>query len=345
MDTILTNPHMVVEDRQRHLFRVSRRAFTDASVLEAENRNIFDRCWLYLGHSSEIANNCDFITRNVGGRELIFNRDRAGAVHAFLNTCPHRGAMVVREKKGNALSFRCFYHGWSFNVNGRFASRFEEGNYGKEHYGGGCADLAQVPRLESHRDFWFVNFDQNAVSLSDYLAGAKEYIDIVADHAEAGMEIVGSGQQYIINANWKLLAENSIDAFHGFPVHSTYFDYLKNIGSLRMEAGVGAFSASGMTNLGNGHAVIEYASPWGRPVARWVPSWGEDKREVVEQLRARPDQALRREARHAHRRVQPQHADLPQPGDQRHHGDHHPHLHALGARQDDGQRLGAGRAR
>ena len=79
MDTILTNPQMVVEDRQRHLFRVSRRAFTDQSVLDAENRNIFDRCWLYLGHSSEIANNCDFITRNVGGRELIFNRDRDGA--------------------------------------------------------------------------------------------------------------------------------------------------------------------------------------------------------------------------------------------------------------------------
>ena len=131
MDTILTTPQMVVEDRGRHLFRVARRAFTDESVLEAERQAIFDRCWLYLGHSSEIANNCDFITRAVGGRELIFNRDRAGAVHAFLNTCPHRGAMVVREKKGNALSFRCFYHGWSFNVNGRFASRFDEGNYGK----------------------------------------------------------------------------------------------------------------------------------------------------------------------------------------------------------------------
>jgi p-cumate 2,3-dioxygenase subunit alpha len=189
--------------------------------------------------------------------------------------------MVVREKKGNALSFRCFYHGWSFNVNGRFASRFEEGNYGKEHYGGGCADLAQVPRLESYRDFWFVNFDRNAVSLSDYLAGAKEYIDLVADQGEAEMEIVGSGQQYIINANWKLLAENSIDAFHGFPVHSTYFDYLQNIGSLRSDG----FNAKGMTSLGNGHAVIEYASPWGRPIARWVPSWGEEKRELVERIR------------------------------------------------------------
>jgi p-cumate 2,3-dioxygenase subunit alpha len=277
----LTSSDMVVEDRQRHLFRVARRAFTDEEVLEQERRQIFDRCWLYLGHSSEIRNTCDFVTRAVGGRELIFNRDRGGAVHAFLNTCPHRGAMVVREKKGNALSFRCFYHGWSFNVNGRFASRFEEGNYGKEHYGGGCADLAQVPRLESYRDFWFVNFDRNAVSLSDYLAGAKEYIDLVADQGEAEMEIVGSGQQYIINANWKLLAENSIDAFHGFPVHSTYFDYLQNIGSLRSDG----FNAKGMTSLGNGHAVIEYASPWGRPIARWVPSWGEEKRELVERIR------------------------------------------------------------
>ena len=99
------------------------------------------------------------------------------------------------------------------------------------------------------------------------------------------MEIVGSGQQYIINANWKLLAENSIDAFHGFPVHSTYFDYLKTIGSLRMEAGAGAFNASGMHNLGNGHAVIEYASPWAvrwragcrrgaRTSGRWSPNCG-----------------------------------------------------------------------
>jgi p-cumate 2,3-dioxygenase alpha subunit len=162
----------------------------------------------------------------------------------------------VREKKGNALSFRCFYHGWSFNVNGRFASRFEEGSYGKEHYGGGCADLAEVPRLESYRDFWFVNFDRNAGSLLDYLAGAKEYIDLVADHAEAGMEIVGNGHDYVINANWKLLAENSVDAFHGVPVHKTYFDYLQNVGSLRAEHDFEA-NRIGMTDLGDGHAVIE----------------------------------------------------------------------------------------
>ena len=62
--TARTMSGLVIEDRERHLFRVARRAFTDNEVLEGERDNIFDRCWLYLGHSSEIANNCDFITRD-----------------------------------------------------------------------------------------------------------------------------------------------------------------------------------------------------------------------------------------------------------------------------------------
>jgi p-cumate 2,3-dioxygenase alpha subunit len=276
---------LVVEDKERFLFRVARRAFTDEAVLEAERRAIFDRCWLYLGHGSEIAANCDFLTRTVGGRELVFNRDRGGAVHAFLNTCPHRGATLVREQRGNALSFQCFSHGWAFNVNGRFASRYAEGNYGEGHYEGGCADLVGVPRLEQYRDFWFINFDRNAMPLADYLAGAKEIIDLVADQGEAGMEIVGGDQCYLINANWKLLAENSVDGFHGLPTHSTYFDYLKNVGGLRPDNF--SYQFRPMTDLGNGHAVIEYPSPWGRPVARWTPAWGEDKRDMIEEGRAR----------------------------------------------------------
>jgi p-cumate 2,3-dioxygenase alpha subunit len=283
MDTILTTPQMVVEDRGRHLFRVARRAFTDEAVLEAERQAIFDRCWLYLGHSSEIAGNCDFITRAVGGRELIFNRDRGGAVHAFLNTCPHRGAMVVREKKGNALSFRCFYHGWSFNVNGRFASRFDEGNYGKEHYGGGCADLAQVPRLESYRDFLFVAFSDSAGSLVDYLAGAKDYIDLVVDQGlERGIEVVPGTQHYGLRANWKLLAENSIDTYHVMALHRRYVEYVVQQGQVPTRP-VGR-----ARDLGNGHAVSETAPPLScKPVAHWGPPMPESKRAGMTALYAR----------------------------------------------------------
>jgi p-cumate 2,3-dioxygenase alpha subunit len=225
----------VDENAEHDFFRVDRRAFVDEDVFLRERRAIFDKCWLYLGHISELPNPCDYVTRSVGGREMIFNRDRAGTAHAFLNSCPHRGAMLVRETRGNSLSFKCFYHGWAFNVNGRFASRFSDGNYGVGHYDGDCANLTAAPRLEEYRGFYFVNFDRNAVSLNEYLADAKTGIDLVVDQAEAGLEIIGGDQQYIINANWKLLAENSADGFHAPTTHSTYISYLENIGNLPID--------------------------------------------------------------------------------------------------------------
>ena len=74
---------------------------------------------------------------------------------------------------------------------------------------------------------------------------APGILDLIADQTEAGMEVVGSGQEYVISANWKLLAENSIDGFHGFPMHATYFDYLKTMGGCAWSRP--ARSASGKT--------------------------------------------------------------------------------------------------
>jgi p-cumate 2,3-dioxygenase alpha subunit len=190
-----------------------------------------------------------------------------------------------------------------------------------------------------------VNFDRNAVPLSDYPAGAKEYIDLVADQNEAGMEVVGSGQQYIINANWKLLAENSIDAFHGFPVHSTYFDYLKTLGRLRMDS------------AGSELQRQRHARPRQRPCRHRVrlavgPAdralGAVDGRGQARHLEALRASLIKRFGEQRGTRIAEFSRNMlifPNPGDQRHHGDHHPHLHAGGARQDDGQRLGARRAR
>ena len=45
--------------------------------------------------------------------------------------------------------------------------------------------------------------------------------------------------------------------------------------------------AGGAYALGNGHAVIEYSSPWGRPIAQWVPTWGEAAKQDVADIKAR----------------------------------------------------------
>ena len=97
------------------------------------------------------------------------------------------------------------------------------------------------------------------------------------------MRVVKGEQRYSIRANWKLLAENSVDGYHAAPVHKTYLAYLQGTGALLPGMAVVAGRARA---LGNGHAVIEYRAPWGRPVAHWAPTFGEAAREEIEAIRA-----------------------------------------------------------
>jgi p-cumate 2,3-dioxygenase alpha subunit len=287
-------PHAwVKDDPVEGRFQVSRRAFVDPEILALERREVFDRSWLYVGHESELPNPSDYLTRSVGGRELIFNRDRSGRHHAFFNTCPHRGATVAREAKGNALGFQCFYHGWAFNNNGAFATKIQDGNYPEDFNASGCANLVEVGRLESYRGFWFVSYWDGIESLYDYLADAKDFLDCVGDQSAAGMEIVQGEHVYSMRANWKLLVENSIDGYHALTTHATYFDYLKQAtgGFADMSAFNGQQRTRGL-DLGNGHAVVEGVAPWGRPVANWIPAWGEEGKTEIARIRADLDSRL-----------------------------------------------------
>ena len=261
----------VIDDGNAGQFKVARKAFVEQEVFHQEQKLIFDRCWLYFGHESEVAKPGDFVSRAIAGRNLIFNRDRNGTVNAFYNTCTHRGAFVCREAKGNSKVFQCFYHGWVFSNEGALIDQPGKEAYCDTFNHDGSANLAHVERLESYRGLYFINFDRNAVSLDTYLGGVKEYIDLVMDQAETQMEIVGCTQAYAIDANWKLLCENSIDGYHAATTHATYMDYLTNTAGSLSNSGL----SGGARQIAGGHAAIEYAAPWGRPVARHVPAWGE----------------------------------------------------------------------
>lgn len=267
-------------DESKKIFKVSRQAFTDPSILDAERTEIFDKCWLYLGHDSELEKPGDFVTRSVGGRNILFARDGKGDLKAMLNTCPHRGAQVCREKHGRAKSFQCFYHGWVFGLDGTLRSQPGEESYAADFKERGTSNMQQVARFESYRGLNFICFDAKVKSLADYLGPVIEYLDVILDQAAEGMTIVGGTQEYSMRANWKLLTENSIDGYHALTTHATYLDYLKAThGSLAPVAFGGTAH-----DLGNGHAVLEYKAPWGRPVAQWIPSWGEEGKTELERL-------------------------------------------------------------
>ncbi|MGI4815135.1 MAG: aromatic ring-hydroxylating oxygenase subunit alpha [Janthinobacterium lividum] len=264
------------EDLDRGIFRVHRRAFTDEAVFDLERKYIFDRCWLYLGHESEIAKPGDFVSRTLAGKPLIFNRDRAGKMHVFFNTCTHRGAMVCREEKGRARNFTCPYHGWVFGDDGKLVNQPLPDSYTEACRTDGHLDLHPVPNFDVFAGFIFVNFAPSPESLESYLAGAGEYLKNIAAQDREAMVVVGGEQSYSAHANWKLLQENSADGYHAATTHATYLDYIKNREGEVLNSFTKGFGR--VRNLGNGHAVSESqgATPWGRPLARWMGSWGEE---------------------------------------------------------------------
>ncbi|RLA12288.1 MAG: aromatic ring-hydroxylating dioxygenase subunit alpha [Gammaproteobacteria bacterium] len=274
------------DDRQNNEFLVPRQAFTSDEVLAAERERIFSTCWIYAAHASEIPENNDYVSRKVGGRELIIARDSDGNINAMFNTCSHRGAMVGREPKGNNKALVCPYHGWTFNMAGKMVGQPADSGFPDDFFADGKKDLTHPAHVDVYRDFIFVNFDRAAGTLVDYLADAADYLDIVADQSAIGMEVTEGWQEYSMDANWKLLVENSADGYHAITTHASYFDYLQATnGAFRTDfnpTDVGGRCYS----LGNGHAVIEYGAPWGRPVAQWVPQWGDEGKVAVEKLKA-----------------------------------------------------------
>jgi p-cumate 2,3-dioxygenase alpha subunit len=292
MSAVITPPRKLVDiDHLHRRFRINRDAYRSAEIFEKEKQLVFSKCWLYVGHVSEIPKKGDFVARTVGGGDLIFMRGRSGDVGAFFNSCTHRGTRVCRDKRGNAKSFACPYHGWVYNTDGKLVS-MNATNFVADINADGALDLRKVPRLEHYRGFYFVNYNRNSIGLADYLAGATEFLDSMCDQTEAELVVLPGEHSYSINANFKYLCENSYDGYHLLPVHVSYLEFLDERLKAAGDQGAVNFIANEFTKqgrgrgLGNGHAALESWVPTGRPVAAWIPPWGPEVKKEIDAKRA-----------------------------------------------------------
>lgn len=193
---------------------VDRSIFVDQEVFEQELERIFARCWLFLGHESQVPNPGDFILGYMGADPVIVTRDRDGKLHALLNMCRHRGNRVCRADRGNASSFMCTYHGWTYDNAGKLVSvpGFQEIYYGElpmEERG-----LVEVAQLDTYKGLIFATWDPQAPPLRDYLGDMAWYMDCLFDRRDGGVEFIGP-DKWVANFNWKIAADNFIgDQYH-----------------------------------------------------------------------------------------------------------------------------------
>ncbi|WP_225010974.1 aromatic ring-hydroxylating oxygenase subunit alpha [Novosphingobium percolationis] len=195
--------------------RQSRAIYSDEAVYRQELERVFGRCWLFLAHTSQIPKPNDFFRTYMGEDDVIVVRQKDGSVKAFLNTCTHRGNRICRADRGNARSFTCNYHGWSFAPDGALAGVPLEneayfGELDRSKFG-----LVPVAQVAEYKGLIFGCFDPAAPSLEDYLGDAKFYLDVWLDALPGGTSLVGETQKMVLNTNWKLPVENVCgDGYH-----------------------------------------------------------------------------------------------------------------------------------
>jgi phenylpropionate dioxygenase-like ring-hydroxylating dioxygenase large terminal subunit len=221
---VLADGTSILDLLDRDKREVSTRVLMDREIYELELEKLWSKAWILLGHESEIPERGDFVTREIGEDRVILVRQKDGSIECLLNVCPHRAMQICRTDRGNAQAFRCIYHGWIFNQDGSFrGAPFDKEMYPPDYE----ADRAmRRARVELFGGLIFVNWDAEAPGLDDFLGDISWYLRLIFDRTERGFEILGAPQRYMIDANWKLAAEQAVgDGYHSQTLHRSLADF------------------------------------------------------------------------------------------------------------------------
>jgi phenylpropionate dioxygenase-like ring-hydroxylating dioxygenase large terminal subunit len=218
--------------------RAPYRLFTDPEIYKLEQERIFrGRSWNYLCLDVEIPKAGDYRTTVIGETPVIVTRDHDGKIHAMVNRCAHKGALVCLKKQDNVASLTCVYHAWNYGLDGQLKGvAFRNGLRGQ---GGMPSDFdvakhrLQPVRTENFCGMIFGTFSEEVEDVEIYLG--PDMAQFIKRNLDRPLRVLGTHSQTIHN-NWKLYAENLRDSYHATLLHTFYTTFKVN--RLDMDGGI-----------------------------------------------------------------------------------------------------------
>lgn len=189
--------------------------YASENRFRTELERIFYERWICAGREAQVPNSGDYSVVQIGAESVIVVRDGAGGLRAFYNVCRHRGARICTEAGGSVASFRCHYHGWTYDLLGNLVGAplmQELPDFRK-------SDFSLHPvAVHLWEGFVFLNLSrqpQSFASVFEPVAGrfAQWQLPQLA---------VARTVEYDIQANWKLLMENYSECYHCPLVHPDF---------------------------------------------------------------------------------------------------------------------------
>lgn len=240
--------------------RVHGSVYTSPEIFRREMDSIFKTGWVYVAHESEVTEPGDYLTRMIGHDPVVVVRGKDGVVRVVLNRCTHRANKLCNAEKGNANSFRCPYHGWTFNNTGAL-----QGVPMREGYGEAFNQvrselgLAQAPRVDSYGGFVFASLAAYGISLREHLGKATGAIDRLLNLSPTReIDLRANWMKHLHHANWKMVVENNVDGYHALFTHASVYDAIKPAKVSHVPTKVDVL----VRDLGNGHSEIDYSDEY-----------------------------------------------------------------------------------
>ena len=165
-------------------------------------------------HASELAPGTAMVFDRLGP-SVILARTREGTVHAFRNTCRHRGTRLLKgegcQKRGTLL---CPYHHWSYGLDGRLLAVPEESD-GFPGLDKAAMGLRPVP-VQERCGFIWVAVEGDAQTDFD------AHIDPIAEDLETfGYDTHVFFRRSVSTraCNWKLITDAFLELYHVQRLH------------------------------------------------------------------------------------------------------------------------------
>lgn len=192
----------------------------DVSVYLCPERHALERRVLFRETPQFVCLSADipqggFRTFTEAGAPILLTRGKDGALRAFLNICPHRGASVCREREGKAAKFTCWFHGWTFAADGRLIAAPEQERF--EGAMGGRDSLRAIACAERHGLVFVLPTPGMALDLDSHLGPFADAL------APMGLESAERVKEDVlpVAANWKYALDTYGEGYHFATLHKT----------------------------------------------------------------------------------------------------------------------------
>lgn len=188
--------------------------YCDPQIFDQERQGLFAEQWIFAGMAHQLRQHNDFIRVDLLGRDVIIQNLRDKLV-AFVNVCSHRHSIIHDAPSGNR-SLTCPYHSWHYNAEGiptgiPCKKAFPLVTANPEAYKLQSLELARAG------DFIFLRVNPGEQTLPSFLGDAMGFLEQVSAALGTCIDVHESS----IQANWKLVIENSLEGYHVPFVHRT----------------------------------------------------------------------------------------------------------------------------